>query len=395
MKANQKKPRRGDGWIRQRGNRWWFGYWDKRTGKKVEAPGGDTETEAVNALRDRLAQVRTGQFIPKGDRLTVNDLLDALVVHLAMKGARSTSHGHHIAVIRQHFGVDRAIDVTGDRLERFQREELAGRDGHTGKQPATVNRELGVLRQAYRLAVKQRRLLPQMVPYISMLPERNARQGFFERDEFERVVAHLSPGLADMARFAYATGWRRGEIVGLRWQHVDREAREVRLETSKNGEGRLLCYGDDLAELIEIRWAAREYEGPNQETVLSPLVFHDKGRPIGDTRKQWMSAFEAAGVPVKLFHDLRRTAVRNMIRAGVPQSVAMTISGHKTVSMFLRYKITSGDEQRDALQKVRVHLNGSPGPARKVVNLRQPVENFDKTSTNAPPEAPRGQRHRR
>jgi hypothetical protein len=98
---------------------------------------------------------------------------------------------------------------------------------------------------------------------------------------------------------------------------------------------------------------------------------------------------------VKLFHDLRRTAVRNMVRANVPQSVAMSISGHKTVSMFLRDKITSGDEQREALQKVRAHLEQVAEPARKVVNLRQPAENFDKTSTKQVTDASRGQRQRR
>jgi hypothetical protein len=105
---------------------------------------------------------------------------------------------------------------------------------------------------------------------------------------------------------------------------------------------------------------------------VSPLVFHRAGRPIGDIRKTWKKALEAAELPSdkshrKLFHDFRRTAARDMVRAGVPQSVAMSITGHKTVSMFLRYKITDGTEQRDALSP---RLVAGSSPARGVFKIK-------------------------
>jgi integrase len=234
-----------------------------------------------------------------------------------------------------------------------------------------VNRELGVFRQAYRLAVKQKRLGTHAVPYFPMLPEKNARQGSFEEKEFKAVVKRLPRYAADVLRFAYLTGWRKGEIVALGWNNVDRSAREIRLQDSKNGEGRVLAYDDELAKLIDARWAAREVRNrKTKETSISPLAFHRNGKPVGDFRKVWVKGCEAAKCPGKLFHDTRRSAVRNMVRAGVPQSVAMSISGHKTVSMFLRYKITSGDEQREALRRVREHLETAVGQA-KVVPLKK------------------------
>jgi len=223
------------------------------------------------------------------------------------------------------------------------------------------------LKQALNLARKQARLT--RVPYIPMLREDNARQGFFEHADFESFVANLPEPINDIARFGYLSGWRRGEIVSLTWDAIDRQAQEVRLRTSKNGQGRVLPLDGDLWDLIERRWAARTIKKEDGTTKMCEFVFHRAGVQVVDFRKPWAEACEKAKVGGRLFHDLRRTAVRNMIRAGVPQSVAMSISGHKTVSMFLRYNITSGADQLDALKRTAVHLAAQPKKQTNVVDM--------------------------
>lgn len=175
-----------------------------------------------------------------------------------------------------------------------------------------------------------------------------------------RFVANLPDPINDIARFGYLSGWRRGEIVPLTWDAIDREAREVRLRTSKNGQGRVLPLTDDLWDLIERRWAARSFERKDGTTRLSEFVFHRNGERVVDFRKAWNEASQKAHVRGRLFHDLSRTAVRNMVRAGVAQSVAMSISGHKTVSMFMRYNITSAADKIEALKKTAEHLAAQP-----------------------------------
>jgi integrase len=248
----------------------------------------------------------------------------------------------HLKPLRKAFGHLRALDVTAARIDRYVKHRLAD-----GKKPATVNRETQLLGQAFKLAQKHQ--FVQKVPHIRHLPERNIRQGFFEQDEFEEVLKHLPDYLKDVVRFAYLSGWRKGEIAQLQWSDVDRKARVIRLrpDISKTDDGRILVLDEELWELIERRW---------WERASVPWVFHRQGFQIGDFKKAWRTACKKADVPGKLFHDLRRTAVRNMVRAGVPERVAMAISGHKTRSIFDRYNIVDENDLREAMVKTRRYL---------------------------------------
>jgi integrase len=139
---------------------------------------------------------------------------------------------------------------------------------------------------------------------------------------------------------------------------VDRDAKVIRLrpEVSKTHEGRALVLDGEIWSLIERRWEVREVSAPGGDRVIS-WVFHRQGIPIGDIRKAWKTACRKAGVPGKLFHDLRRTSVRNMVRAGVPERVAMEVSGHRTRSIFDRYHIVSERDLRDAVRKTQAYLD--------------------------------------
>ena len=106
----------------------------------------------------------------------------------------------------------------------------------------------------------------------------------------------------DIAEFAYLTGWRKSEILGLRWAWVDRHTRVIRLPDSKNADGRVLPLVDELWDLIERRWAAREYRAADRTVGIAEYVFHRRGRPLKDIAWAWRSARREAGLPEKLFH---------------------------------------------------------------------------------------------
>jgi integrase len=265
----------------------------------------------------------------------------------------------HMRPVRVCLGMSRAVALITAAVEAFTAQGL--RDG---KAPATVNREVGALKQALNLARKQARL--GRVPYIAMLREDNTRTGFFEWAEINALVTHLPEPFGDMALFAYWTGWRRGELVGLTWDTVDRNAGEVRVRTSKNGKGRVLPLEGPLRDIIERRWDRREVPVSDGLTRLSEFVFHRKGERLGEFRKSWEAACRKAAMQTS--DDLRRTAARNMVRSGVPETVAMSITGHVTRSMFDRYNITSGAGQRAALRRVEQHVDSQAAP-RAVVTI--------------------------
>jgi integrase len=158
---------------------------------------------------------------------------------------------------------------------------------------------------------------------------------------------------------------RPGEIRALTWAAFDRETWTLRLHAkdAKTGYGRVLALEGPLRTIIDRRVASRR--------IGSPLIFHRRGRPVGDIRKQWKKACKAAGVVGKLLYDLRRTAIRNMVRAGVDPVVAMKVSGHRTRAVFDRYNIIAEADLRDAVLKTQAYVSSLP-TERKVAQLEAP-----------------------
>jgi integrase len=193
-------------------------------------------------------------------------------------------------------------------------------------------------------------------PHIEMLEEDNARQGFVEHAEFVSIRQHLPYHLKDAVTFLYLTGWRVSEMRSLEWRDVDFADKVVRLrpENSKNKKPREVPFGL-FPELRELFARARE-----NRRLDCRFVFHHGGKPLRDFRGSWTGACRKAGLGKVLVHDLRRSAVRNLVRAGVPERVAMEITGHKTRAVFERYNIVSANDKDAAMQSLAIYLNSQP-----------------------------------
>jgi integrase len=189
--------------------------------------------------------------------------------------------------------------------------------------------------------------------------EHNVRKGFFERTASVKHREALPTEIKSVTTFAYWTGCRRGEILSLQWHQVDLSQCVVRLEPgeTKNDEARTIPLAGELLEILKMQKATRDEYWP-----ACPWVFFRAGKRIKSFGGAWENACVAAGLvnekgkPTRLFHDLRRTGVRNLVRAGVPERVAMAISGHKTRSVFDRYNIVSERDLHDAAQKLNSYV---------------------------------------
>jgi integrase len=218
-----------------------------------------------------------------------------------------------------------------------------------------------LLERAYNLALQGGVLLSK--PHIPMLAENNVRQGFFELGQFEAVRRHLPEHHRSVVTFAYITGWRRNsEILPLQWLRVDFSAGMVRLEvgTTKNKEGREfpLDVIDELRTTLEDQWQKTQILHREKGIIIPWVFWRWEGERIMDFRKAWKTACQKAGAPGGIKHDFRRTAVRNLVRAGVPEKIAMIMTGHKTRSVFDRYDIVSEEDLREAGRKLNAMMGG-------------------------------------
>src|SRR5437667_5434560 len=356
---------RGDGRVFLRGRTWWAAFYVDGRQQRESTKKSDRE-QAEKYLHKRLKEVHAHEldasrkFVSQHDkRTTIAELMDALTTDFQIRGKNSRQNLSNVARVRADFGNIRAATLTAEQVDRYVQDRLTD-----GSAKASINRATQLLRQAYRLAG-----LP--LPRIRRLPEKgNERQGFFSEQEIRRVITNLPIELGDFTLFGWLTGMRKSEIASLAWEDVDGDVIRLRAENAKNGEARMIPLEGELAELIGRRRAARQVE-IDGTVMISSLLFHRRGRPNGDFRKAWARASKKAGI-LRLFHDLRRSACRNMLAAGVPQSIAMKVSGHKTDSMFRRYAILDESDLRTALRRtqeslktVQEHVVAMPVPGRE------------------------------
>jgi integrase len=164
------------------------------------------------------------------------------------------------------------------------------------------------------------------------------------------VLAKLPDYLRPPITFAYYTGWRvQSEILPLTWDRVDLEAGTVLLYrgTTKNKKGRLIKLPQVIQAILEQQWQEHLTGYPE-----CPYVFHKHGKQMLSFYKTWKEACKEAGLSGRLSHDFRRTAVRNLVRAGVPERVAMMVTSHATRDVFERYNIVSPGDLEEAARRI-------------------------------------------
>jgi integrase len=201
---------------------------------------------------------------------------------------------------------------------------------------ATINRELAVLRAALKRALDTDRRLSFTLPKFPMVREDNVRRGFISEAEFERLYRVLPyAGLRALAACSFYTGVRKGELTAVDWPQVDFDHGVITIFDTKNKRPREIPVFEGLM-LDSLSDCRADLE---QLGKAGAAVFVYEGRRIGDFKRAWKTAVVRVGHPDLLFHDLRRSANRNMRDMGVPQGIRMGIMGHQTPSMDRRYGI--------------------------------------------------------
>ena len=353
------------------------GPWPPERRTRVHGP---TRHDSANPppTPPRATAPPTRTFGPQGP--TLGDLSDAYLQDYQVRQFRSHSTARgRTAHLTAFFGrAARATALTTYQIRQYQ---LARRAA--GAATGTINRETSALHRMGTLAVHWGWL--DTVPgFPDRLRENPPRQGFFEHPEYLAVRVHLPAPWQDILDLAYYSGWRKKEILGLTWEEIDMAGGVIRLSParSKTLVGRILPISPPIAEALARRRARRDPD--------SPLVFHRDGIPIRRWRTAWRTACQAAGVPTRFLHDCRRTAARNLIRANVPERVAMLLTGHKSRAIFDRYNIIHEQELLDAGDQLVAYLaqQAQAVPARRRPHAAGPpprAPHHPSASYDAPP----------
>ncbi len=333
----------------------WMKY--RANGRLVRESTGTTKLgEAKKILARRMGAAAEGRpILPRADKVKIHKLAEDLVNDYKANQRPSLDRlEYSLKHLLPYFGECRAVQVTPADVNAYiaMRQEGEATNG-------TINRELGGLKRMYSLAVASGKLTH--TPKIPRLREDNVRTGFFEWEQFQAVHRNLPEHVKPVVTFAYITGWRgQSEILPLQWRQVDFKAGTVRLEpgTTKNREGRTFIMTPMLRATLEQQKAHTEVLQREQGQII-PWVFHREGEPIRGFRRAWKTACRKAGVPGRIPHDFRRTAVRNLERAGVPRSTAMKMVGHKTEAIYRRYAIVDEVMMREGAEKLARYESGN------------------------------------
>jgi integrase len=374
------KKRYGIGRIFQhKKSRFWFCAFyidgkERRLSTGIEYDAGDRtvgERKALQALerlkREAKAVVAAGPEPP--EPVTYEQIRALYVADFKREGFKSgDTMLSRLVSLDRAFGGKPLGEITSATITAYVDLRLK-----EGRARATVNNELTILGKMLSLGTEGE---PPLIPPSHRLPKiklfsfkqlNNARKGFVRPADFAKIVACLPAHLAPFCKFLYASAWRVGEARSLKWSDVNLDDGMIEIDGSrtKNGEPRTLPFAA-IPYCREAIATARERYGSEDDFVFCDhLALH---RPIGDFRRSWRTACKKAGVTTLkgkplLVHDLRRSAISNMMDAGIAQSDAMTISGHLTPSTFARYNIRDLTRQKAAAAKLGAFLEGKNASA--------------------------------
>jgi len=373
--SSEPQERRTFGYIYQRGAIYWIRY--SVGGKRYrESTESTSERGAIKALARKEAELGLGMFTaPDVKRTTFEQLAEIIRDDYRVNGRKSVATLEtQLHRLELTFAGARAASITPDRLTAYVRQRLD--EGAAG---ATVRNETNALKRAFRLAKRMGKVAH--VPEFPTVKIADPRAGFFERDAFAVVLAQLPEPLRAPIEFAYLTGWRTpSEVLPLTWSQVDFDAGVVRLEvgTTKNKAGRTFPFAvlPALVALLERQRAIVTALERRLGRVIPHVFVRETGERIRDFYTAWHSACKRAAVrrrgAVEVIerpellgrvpHDFRRTAVRNLVRAGVPERVAMQLTGHKTRAIFDRYNIVNEADLSEGVEKLaRFFAGGTKG----------------------------------
>ncbi len=329
-------------WLRKdTKNRSWV-YNITYKGKRYRGTFGDVTKTRAKEMYDKVrVEIREGVH----DKPEVEDpyLRDFFEEYMAYYKAnrRPNSvdrHGYAWVSVEPAFGHMRLSEITPRKIERYRQ----NRQG-IGRSNVTINRELAFLRNVFSMAVRWGQAETNPVKEVKLSREDNSRMRFLTDAEEERLLAECKPHIYRVVVAGIHTGFRKGELLSLKWGNVNFDQRLISVEAgyAKNGEPRSVPMTRRLTTMLEeIR-----VDDPS-----APVFLNSLGKPYREVKRSFNSAVKRARIEDFVFHDLRHTFASRLVMAGVDLTTVKELMGHKTLSMTMRYAHLSPEHRRAAIE---------------------------------------------
>jgi integrase len=319
---------------------------------RLMEPGLELAKAALIKLQSRImAEKREGAVAATAAaKVRIGDLFPLIKADYRQRGLKSFEfvEMRWDAHVKRFFGNIVAAELSSDDIQRYIDERLKDADDNSLSRNSTINRELSHVRRMMKLGQRTQPPKVRVIPYFPKLAEPPARQGFLTDERYTKLAHECGAEglwLRAMLSVASSFAWRESECLNLQVRQLDFPSREIRLDigATKNNEGRVIKMTNEAHHLLS---ACAEGK------AATDYVFTRGGKRVLDFRAAWEHACERAGCPGLLFHDLRRTAARNLRRLGVAEGVIMKIGGWKTRSVFDRYNIVDPTDLADAARRL-------------------------------------------
>jgi integrase len=338
---------------------WWIQYFEN--GRRHREKVG-RRSWAISRYQARKTEIREGRFISPSAKTTIGALWEIIKADYAANSQNLEPIETAWKRLKDDFEGMRADSLTTDHVLRYVRARTA--EDYSN---ASINRDIACLRRMYNLAARSTPPKVSRLPvFPSRLRESPPRSGFLTDPQFRKLSdLPLEPWLRAFLAIAYKFGMRKEEILSLRVAQVDFPAGIIRLHpgTTKNDEGRIAPITAELRPLLAACSKGKE--------PADFLLTRSDGRRVKDFRGLWDILLRESGLPSSvIIHDFRRSAIRNMLRRGIPERIAMAISGHKTRSVFDRYNIVAEQDILEAGRKLEGSMRTS-GATRTATRGKQ------------------------
>ena len=336
--------------IRKESNKcYWIEYYID--GQRKRERIGHSKLAAENRFREVQTAKVEGRYIKnvKGVKLTLNELRKwylslSEVRNLSTYNTLLSRVAHPVRLIGESkYASSLSLDdIEHYRLSRGKEESRWSKNNKVTA--ATINKEISAFKSMLNFAVKYGKIESNPIIKAAKLKDDNVRQRIISQNELENLLSFSPVHLKPILKMAYYEPMRKEEIIGLTWDEIDLQSNFIRLSANRTKgkkNGRSIPIHPLIKEML--------YSLPRSITTNRVFLYLDKQgryRPFKGFSRSWNRVRKLAGLNDVVFHDFRHTAITNMRKAGNPPSVIMKASGHKTMSMFLRYNLVDDEDLR-------------------------------------------------